>query len=431
MRTERLNPLKIVSVQAKNKTDEIILHFPHSLKLHLSFARCTFTSLSAPLNMASPPVPLSNKSHITECPDLYEIFWRKEHLTKVTYKNLVALASINSIAVVATIFLNALVIFAVATRHRLRTNTTILLACLAVSDLIAGLIVQPVGIAVDVKRIINEGPFCTLEKIYQAVVLGASFGSISHLVLISLERYIAIKQPLRYEDIVTKQRLTTGVILVWAITLVATIQEIVLASIDSNTNIYSVYLNVTAILLAIIVVICIAAIGYTNGYIFSETQRQQKRIKTEQISSEEAKRIKKDHRAAITLVLLLSALIFTYVPGIIFFLMAASANSVKPRIINILWRWAFSSVLLGSLLNPIIYSWRTKKLRHAFLEILHLRQPENSPPPIEMEVRQRHRPESQPITSETFSRPMERQERVLLSFHHMRAEEIISIEEND
>ena len=267
--------------------------------------------------MASPPVPLSNRSHITECPDLYEIFWRKEHLTKVTYKNLVALASINSIAVVATIFLNALVIFAVTTRHRLRTNTTMVLACLAVSDLIAGLIVQPVGIAVDVKRIINEGPFCTLEKIYQAGVLGASFGSISHLALISLERYIgfAIKQPLRYEDIVTKRRLTTGVILAWAIPLVAAIQEIVLASIDSNTNIYSVYLNVTGILFAIIVVIGMAAIGYRNGYIFSETKRQ-KRIKTEQISSEEAKRIKKDYKAAITLVLLLGALIFTYVPGI-------------------------------------------------------------------------------------------------------------------
>jgi len=161
-------------------------------------------------------------------------------------------------------------------------------------------------------------------------------------------------------------RLTTGVILAWTITLVAAIQEIFLASIDNNTNIYSVYLNVTGILFAIIVVICIAAIGYSNGYIFSETKLQKKRIKTEQISSEEAKRIKKDHKTAVTLVLLLSALIFTYVPEIIFFLMAASANSVEPRIINILWRWASTSVLLGSLFNPIIYSWRTKKLRYAF-----------------------------------------------------------------
>ena len=374
----------------------------------------------------------SNSSYIAQCPDMYEIFWRKEHLTNVTYKHLVAIATLNSILMVPTIFLNALVIFAVATRHRLRTNTTLLLVCLAGLDLTVGLIVQPTGIAIDVKRILSEGPFCTLEKIYQAGFFGVGVGSMSHLVLISLERYIAIKQPLRYQDIVTKRRLTTGVILAWAITVVVVIQEIVLGFVDSNANIYSVYVNISTIVVSLIVVICIAAIGYTNGYIFSETQRQKKRLKTEQPSHEEAKRIKKDHKAAITLVLLLSALIITYVPGIIFFLMAASsANSVEPRILNILWRWAFSSVLLSSLFNPIIYSWRTKKLRHAFLEILHLRQPENSPPPIEMEVIRRHRPGIRLTTSEAFSRPLERQEPVLLSFHHMEAEEIIPIEEND
>ena len=47
-----------------------------------------------------------------------------------------------------------------------------------------------------------------------------------------------------------------------------------------------------------------------------------------------------------------------------------------------------------------------------------------------MEVRQRHRPEIQPTTSEAFSKPTERQEWVLLSLHHMQAEEIIPIEEN-
>ena len=170
----------------------------------------------------------SNSSYIAKCPDMYEIFWRVEHLTNVTYKHLVAIATLNSILMVPTI-LNALVIFAVATRHRLRTNTTLLLVCLAGLDLTVGLIVQPTGIAIDVKRILSEGPFCTLEKIYQAGFFGVGVGSMSHLVLISLERYIAIKQPLRYQDIVRKRRLTTGVILAWAITLVATIQEIVLA----------------------------------------------------------------------------------------------------------------------------------------------------------------------------------------------------------
>ena len=322
-----------------------------------------------------------------ECPDLYHLFWREEHLTEVTYKNLVTLASFNSIAAIATVLLNALVIFTVATRSRLRTNSTVLLACLAGTDLFAGLVAQPLGIAVEVKRILNDRPFCTLEKIYQAGLLGVCIGSLSHLVLVSADRYIAIKQPLRYEDIVTQQRITAGASFAWAVTVLVTIQEIVLAFLDSDTNIYSVYLNVTGVLCAIIAVVCISAIGYTNGYIFSETQRQKKRLKTEQLPHEEAQRIKKDSKAANTLAILLGALILTYVPIIITVVVAASSDNVlQSRVLNILWRWASSFFLLNSLFNPIIYCWRTKNLRQAFLEILHLRQPENSPPAIEMQV---------------------------------------------
>ena len=92
-------------------------------------------------------------------------------------------------------------------------------------------------------------------------------------------------------------------------------------------------------------------------------------------------------------------------------------------------------ISINSLFNPIIYCWRIKKLRYAFLEILHLRQPENSPPAIEMQAIPRHRPQVQPTSrdrsSETFSATMivASQEPVLLSFSHRRAEEIVHIEE--
>ena len=58
--------------------------------------------------MTTSSVPLFNGSYAEdECPDLYHLFWRKEHLTEVTYKNLVALASVNSVAAIATVLLNA------------------------------------------------------------------------------------------------------------------------------------------------------------------------------------------------------------------------------------------------------------------------------------------------------------------------------------
>ena len=43
--------------------------------------------------------------------------------------------------------------------------------------------------------------------------------------------------------------------------------------------------------------------------------------------------------------------------------------------VNVVVNWfTLTVILLGSLVNPIIYYWRSKKLRRVFLEILHFGQ---------------------------------------------------------
>ena len=81
-----------------------------------------------------------------------EAAWRDEFLlTEGTYNHLVAIISINSISVLPTVLLNALVIFAVVTRKRLRNKAAILLECLAGADLMTGLVGQPIRIATEVQ----------------------------------------------------------------------------------------------------------------------------------------------------------------------------------------------------------------------------------------------------------------------------------------
>ena len=100
----------------------------------------------------------------------------------------------------------------------------------------------------------------------------------------------------------------------------------------------------------------------------------------------QVQRIEKGRRAAITLAIVLITLVITYLPAIIIALVTASSDSilVKPRFIAITWSWVGIPMMLGSLCNPIIYCSRMKKLRHAFLEILHLRKPENTVPEAEI-----------------------------------------------
>ena len=327
--------------------------------------------------------------------------WQKDYLeNEDSKKHLVSLASIDLAAIIPTILLNALVIFAVATRRRLRSNSTILLACLAGADLLTGLITLPFAFSLELKRLLNVGPFCHLEKTFNVIILMAGCASLGHLVVISIERYIAVKEPLRYEDIFTKKRLIFSVVLIWAFSLLMTINEIVLTLIDIERGFNSIYFKITYMIQNTVGVLSLIAISLSYGYIYSETRRQIKRLHTEQLPQEEVKRIKKDRKAATTLAIILIVLVISYLPVIIIGSVITSSDTILlPGFRCIIWSWGVTFGMLGALCNPIVYCWRMKKLRRAFLEILHLRQPENTLPGTEMREFPRNQPEINPNTS--------------------------------
>ena len=313
-----------------------------------------------------------------ECPYLEEAAWRDEFLlTEGTYNHLVAIISINSISVLPTVLLNALVIFAVVTRKRLRNKATILLVCLAGVDLMTGLVGQPIRIATEVQRILKKGTFCSnLERVSTLSLIWHKFATLTHLVLITVDRYIAIKKPLRYQDIVTTRRVTVAVLSVWTFAIFVVISEVILSGVNSGTDMYNIYLTIWDLVLITVTSICIISIIRMYSYIFSETRRQQ-RSQTEHLSAEEIATIRRNNRAAKTLGIVLGTLLATYLPTIIFIIMYYSVN-LERRVLNCIASWVATLVMLGSLCNPVVYCWRKEELRQAFLEILHLRNPENN-----------------------------------------------------
>ena len=230
-------------------------------------------------NVSSPSSTSSSDPGNEECHYLYDgSLWRETYLTDVTYRNLVALSVINSLAVLLTILLNALILIGVATRHQLRTNSNILVACLAGTHLLGGLVGQPITIAMELKRTFGDRPFCSIEKTFTVAKLGGGVTLLVTLVLISIDCYISIKHPLRYRTIATKKRIKTGLFLAWGIGLIVTIQELVLTVIDSGTELYMQYLKMKDIVLLIFILFYIAVVIYLYCFIFSETWRQNKRL---------------------------------------------------------------------------------------------------------------------------------------------------------
>ena len=151
---------------------------------------------------------------------------------------------------------------------------------------------------------------------------------LAFLVLISGDRYIAVKFPLRYREIVTGRRIKKAVAVAWVTTVFGTIQENVIATRESTTKLYALYWKVGIVVTALLVLLCITGITFLYLSIFLETQRQKKRLQAGQLSAQEVRELKKDvnNKATVTLSLTLGTLVLTYLPAITIASTQASTN---------------------------------------------------------------------------------------------------------
>ena len=93
--------------------------------------------------------------------------------------------------------------------------------------------------------ILKKGTFCSaLERVSTLSLIWHGFATLTHLVLITVDRYIAIKKPLRYRDIVTTRRVTVAVISVWTFAIFVIISEVILSAVNSGADMYNIYLTI-------------------------------------------------------------------------------------------------------------------------------------------------------------------------------------------
>ena len=152
-----------------------------------------------------------------------------------SYITNVALIVINSLTALSAIAGNFLILLAVWRTPALRTPSNTLLCCLAFADFLVGLIVQPTNalqILFEVQR--NVQAYC-VAKIMTTGSLAWICAGVSFLVIsaISVERFLAIKLHLRYEEFVTNRRVLIVVSCFWIICTALVIARFFGASYDA------------------------------------------------------------------------------------------------------------------------------------------------------------------------------------------------------
>ena len=111
---------------------------------------------------------------------------------------------------------NLLVIVLVYRNKQLRTTTNLYLACLALSDLLSGLIAIPLIFACNLMAFGGNIAACIAMDLASRFI---TFSTILLLVIVTFALYVMIILPLQYRKIISKQTTVASLILIWIFSL--------------------------------------------------------------------------------------------------------------------------------------------------------------------------------------------------------------------
>nr|XP_009683977.1 PREDICTED: histamine H2 receptor isoform X1 [Struthio camelus australis] len=276
---------------------------------------------------------------------------------------------------------NIIVCLAVTFDRRLRSLTNCIIVSLAVTDLLLGLLVLPFSA---IYELAHEWPFgSTLCNIYMSLDVMLCTASILNLFMISLDRYFAVTTPLRYSQVVTSSRVAVGLVIIWTVSLMVSFLPIHLGwntngtavqntasncSKECKLEVNPVYGLVDALLTFYIplVIMCI-----TYYRIFKIAREQAKRINHTWCCSSNTPMppIVKEHKATVTLAVVLGAFIVCWFPYFTVFTYRGmwGDSSVKGTPMSIVLWLGYTN----SALNPILYGTLNRDFQVAYQHLLH------------------------------------------------------------
>ena len=273
------------------------------------------------------------------------------------YGLLVAAAVLNLAACPFTILLNTLVMFAVKTKRRLQTHLNILLACLALTDLMVGLVVQPLHITNTIFLLQGKHfhEFCDIDFAFTFSFVISSWASVSHLVLISGERYLAIKHTFTHSSVITKARVVFCSALVW---IAAALFLLIL----SYSRVMAFSLQVTNISL----------ITLFQIVVYKEAKSHEKQILAQQVSVETRAKFKREKKA-LKLTTIILAIIFMcfFLPLVsVFVTWHVFGETFSSDVKTVIRHLVYVPMIMNSVVNPVIYTVKKRQFRVAFTELV-------------------------------------------------------------
>ena len=258
----------------------------------------------------------------------------------------ISFSAVNILLSITAILGNSLILAALHKESSLHPPSKLLYRCLATTDLLVGLVNQPLYAAYWMSVVYEHWSFCRYAKdaiiISSYVLCGVSLMTMT---AISVDRLLAMLLGLRYKEIVTLRRTYIILAIFWIVSLVSGL------FFHLNYRI-TFWLSVTGAPLCLVISIA----SYTKIFrAISHHQAQIQDYAQQQPSQPNALNMARYRKAVYSALWVQLALVVCYVPQ---FTVGIMISFSTKRFSNLL-------VFFNSTLNPFLYCWKISEVRRA------------------------------------------------------------------
>ena len=268
------------------------------------------------------------------------------------YSTFIVNSILNSFLSYTAITLNIVTIYAIGKTSSLPKTLKTLLLNLAVSDVGVGLLVQPFYISLLVKWS-QQSNICSSYLAFNIMVGLFSTASFLGVVAVSVDRFLAIHLHLRYQDIVTHKRVVAVVISTW---LLSTFLSLMVLWVPSN---------IRSLFISIGTGICLLVTTLVYIRIYLAVRRHKNQIQALQVQNPNFGSLIK---SAVSTFWVYLVFLVCYFP--IFICLGVLAIYGPNITLSRLLVFSCTLEFFNSSLNPVIYCWKMKHIRHAVINIL-------------------------------------------------------------
>ncbi|XP_078347971.1 melanocyte-stimulating hormone receptor-like [Oculina patagonica] len=266
----------------------------------------------------------------------------------------------NSFLCYTTIMLNIVTIHAIRKTSSLSKSLKTLLLSLAVSDVGVGLLVQPFYTALLAMWLQENDPGCNTYNVFSIIGNCLSAASFFGVVAVSVDRFLAIHLHLRYQELVTHKRVVAVVISIWVFSAFLSLL-MVWVSFDVKSLI---------VFILGFVFVVVTTLIYIRIYLAVRRHKNQiQALQVQQVAqTDEMANFASLIKFAVGIFYVYLVFLACYLP---FFISLASLKILGPSIaLKRFFIFSSMPVFLNSSLNPVIYCWKMRHIRHAIMDIL-------------------------------------------------------------